>query len=62
LISNALKYRSDRLPRIEVSAKDQGDSWLFSVRDNDQATDTAKDLAHKAGKKLEEGANRLKNA
>ncbi len=34
LISNALKYRSDRLPRIEVSAKDQGDSWLFSVRDN----------------------------
>ena len=34
LISNALKYRSDRLPRIEVSAKDQGTSWLFSVRDN----------------------------
>jgi vacuolar-type H+-ATPase subunit H len=28
----------------------------------DQTTDTAKDLAHKAGKKLEQGANRLKNA
>jgi F0F1-type ATP synthase membrane subunit b/b' len=27
----------------------------------DHATDTAKDLAHKAGKKMEEGAKRLKD-
>lgn len=34
LVSNALKYRSARTPRIHVSAEDQGAEWRFSVRDN----------------------------
>jgi signal transduction histidine kinase len=35
LLGNALKFRSDELPVIKVSATLQGDSfWLFSVSDN----------------------------
>ncbi len=34
LIGNALKYRSDRPPRIHGSAQCQGRLWLFSIRDN----------------------------
>jgi signal transduction histidine kinase len=34
LISNALKYRSDRVPEITVSAVEDGPFWRFSVRDN----------------------------
>lgn len=34
LISNAIKYRSERTPRIDVSAVRQEDEWVFSVRDN----------------------------
>jgi two-component system, chemotaxis family, sensor kinase Cph1 len=37
LIENALKYRSEAPPQIEVTAKrgrDQGDQWIFSVKDN----------------------------
>jgi len=34
LISNALKYRSEDPPRIQISAAHQGAAWLFSVRDN----------------------------
>jgi light-regulated signal transduction histidine kinase (bacteriophytochrome) len=34
LVSNALKYRSGAPPRIVISAKDQGDAWLFAVEDN----------------------------
>jgi two-component system sensor histidine kinase/response regulator len=35
LISNAIKYaRPDGQPEIHVSAKPDGDSWIFSVRDN----------------------------
>jgi signal transduction histidine kinase len=34
LISNALKYRSERPPRIVVSARKDGGSWLFAVQDN----------------------------
>jgi len=34
LISNALKFRSERAPEIFLDAKDSGDHWLFTVRDN----------------------------
>jgi len=34
LVSNALKYRSDRPPRVVISAKQQDDSWLFAFQDN----------------------------
>ena len=34
LISNALKYRAERAPRIEISAAQEDARWRFSVRDN----------------------------
>ena len=34
LISNAIKYRSDRPPRIQISAWREESDWVFSVRDN----------------------------
>ena len=34
LIGNAVKYRSDRPPRIHASARPQDGQWVFSVRDN----------------------------
>ena len=34
LLSNALKYHSDRLPVIRVVAKEETGHWLFSVEDN----------------------------
>lgn len=34
LISNAIKYRSERTPKIHVSARDLGLEWQISVRDN----------------------------
>jgi light-regulated signal transduction histidine kinase (bacteriophytochrome) len=35
LISNAIKYRrKDLTPKIHVSAKLEGDAWVFSVSDN----------------------------
>ena len=34
LISNALKYRAERTPRIEISAAQEDARWRFSVRDN----------------------------
>lgn len=34
LISNALKFRSDRPVRIEVAAHSEGGTWVFSVADN----------------------------
>jgi light-regulated signal transduction histidine kinase (bacteriophytochrome) len=34
LISNALKYRSEKKPRLKISAAEEGDYWRFSVQDN----------------------------
>jgi signal transduction histidine kinase len=34
LVSNALKYRSQRTPRIQIGAEDKGGEWQISVRDN----------------------------
>jgi light-regulated signal transduction histidine kinase (bacteriophytochrome) len=34
LIENGIKFRSDRPPEIEVSARHQDGTWLFWVRDN----------------------------
>ena len=34
LISNSLKFRDDKKPRIWFSVTDQGNKWLFSVKDN----------------------------
>lgn len=34
LISNAIKYRSNEVPRVHVSAVQKGGEWIFSVTDN----------------------------
>jgi light-regulated signal transduction histidine kinase (bacteriophytochrome) len=34
LIGNAIKYRSEKPPEIHISANDDGDKWVFAVRDN----------------------------
>lgn len=34
LISNSLKFKSNRTPEIAIRAEDKGSEWLFSVRDN----------------------------
>jgi len=34
LIGNALKYRNERKPEIQVTAKANGKEWVFSVQDN----------------------------
>jgi len=34
LISNAVKYRREKPPRVHVSVKREGGDWVFSVRDN----------------------------
>jgi hypothetical protein len=34
LLVNSIKYRSVETPRIHVSAKENGEEWLFSVKDN----------------------------
>jgi two-component system CheB/CheR fusion protein len=34
LLSNALKYHSEKLPSIRVQAKEEATYWLFSVGDN----------------------------
>jgi len=39
LVGNAIKYRSDAAPLVHVSAKNGGDEWTFSVRDNGMGID-----------------------
>lgn len=34
LVSNAVKYRGDEAPQIEIRAEPGEDAWLFSVQDN----------------------------
>lgn len=34
LIENSIKYRGEEAPHIHISASEQPDGWLFSVRDN----------------------------
>ncbi len=34
LLGNALKYRSERPPRIHIGVERQGERWQFAVRDN----------------------------
>jgi len=34
LLGNAIKFHGKEPPRIHVSAKQEGNEWVFSVRDN----------------------------
>ena len=34
LISNAVKFRSDRAPRVTITAEPRGQDWVFAVADN----------------------------
>jgi signal transduction histidine kinase len=34
LLSNALKFRGQEPPRIHISARQEGNEWIFAVRDN----------------------------
>jgi light-regulated signal transduction histidine kinase (bacteriophytochrome) len=34
LLVNAVKFHGARTPRIQVSAKDAGPEWIFSIADN----------------------------
>jgi len=39
LISNAIKYRSDKAPRIKITAKKDKKYWQFSIEDNGMGMD-----------------------
>lgn len=41
LISNAVKYRAARPPRVHIAARQTEDFWLFSVADNGMGIDPA---------------------
>lgn len=41
LIGNAIKYRSENAPRIEIAAEQSVDQWLFTVSDNGIGIDPA---------------------
>ena len=41
LIANAIKYRSEAPPKIEISAKRESVNWLFAVTDNGMGIDPA---------------------
>ncbi len=34
LLVNAMKFRSEDPPRVEISARDSGDKWVLTVKDN----------------------------
>ena len=34
LITNAIKFRGDEPPEIGISAKQNGEKWIFAVKDN----------------------------
>ena len=34
IVGNALKFRSESRPRVELEASQDGDQWTFSIRDN----------------------------
>lgn len=34
LVGNAIKFRADRTPRVHITAREEGDEWVFSVGDN----------------------------
>jgi signal transduction histidine kinase len=34
LISNAIKFRSEQTPQIEITIQNQGENWLFAIEDN----------------------------
>ena len=34
LVANGIKFRGDKTPKIHVSAKAEGDDWVFSIADN----------------------------
>lgn len=41
LIGNALKFKGEAAPEIHISARDEGEFWRFSVRDNGIGIDPA---------------------
>ena len=34
LLANSIKYKSQQIPKIHISAKEEDDQWLFSFTDN----------------------------